>query len=256
VSAPDPTIQLRRLLPEPGRLSIAEIVSELDLVGRAHPDRPYTVVNFIASADGRAAFQGRSGPLGDDADRALFHGLRERADAVLAGTNTLKVERYGRLVKDPERRERRAEAGLAPDPLACAISRSGEIPTEIPLFEDPESRIVVFTPSKLDPSGCAARVDVVRLDPGELTLTTMLRRLRADYGVRALLCEGGPTMFGALLQEGLVDELFLTIAPKLVGGGMSPTISSGPELAELQELSLTWAHDHDGALYLRYTVSS
>lgn len=253
---PGPALQLRQLLPGAQKQSVGELVNSLNLIGRASSERPYTIANFVASTDGRAAFQGRSGALGDDTDRALFHGLRERVDAVLAGTGTLKTERYGRLVRDEQRRERRAAAGLGPDPLACVISRSGEIPTEIPLFADADSTIVVFTPSKLDTSGCAAKVEVVRLDPGELTLTTMLRRLRSDYDVRALLCEGGPTMFGALLQERLVDELFVTVAPKLVGGGASPTISSGPELAELQGLALVWLQERDGALYLRYAVRS
>src|SRR5205823_3379934 len=137
------------------------------------------------------------------------HRLREHVDAVMAGTGTLRTERYGRMVRDPERRRRRADAGLEPDPLTAVISRSGEVPTDIPLFSDPDSRVVVFAPSDLDTAGLAAQVDVVRLDPGELTLTTMMRRLRADFAVRSLLCEGGPILFGALLREALVDELFL-----------------------------------------------
>ena len=66
---------------------------------------------------------------------------------------------------------------------------------------------------------------MVHLDPGEFTLTTMMRRLRSAYDVRSLLCEGGPTLFGALLGEDLVDELFLSLAPKLTGGGMAPGIT-------------------------------
>src|SRR5205085_10851667 len=168
-------LKLRQLLPEAAAVQRGAFVDALELRASPPADRPYTVVNFVSSADGRAAFQGRSGPIagGDKADRALFLGLRERVDAVLAGTGTLRTERYGRLLRDEQRRERRAAAGLGPDPLACVISRSGEIPTEIPLFADADSRIVVFTPSKHDTSGCAAKVEVVRLDPGELTLTTM-----------------------------------------------------------------------------------
>ena len=62
----------------------------------------------------------------------------------------------------------------------------------------------------------------------------MMRRLRSDYDVRSVLCEGGPTLFGALLQEDLVDELFLSLAPKLTGGGSAPSITTGPALAELR----------------------
>jgi 5-amino-6-(5-phosphoribosylamino)uracil reductase len=73
--------------------------------------------------------------------------------------------------------------------------------------------------------------------------------------VRLLLCEGGPTIFGALLREDLVDELFLTLAPKLTGGGDSPAITGGPELHELCRLGLAWLLEREGALYLRYVVS-
>ena len=250
----DPLPLLRRLLPEPGRLHVRDLLEQLNLPARARTDRPYTVVNFVASADGHAAFRGRSRWLSDDADRELFHGLREHVDAVLAGTGTLRTERYGRMVRDPERRQRRAASGLSPEPLSCIFSRSGDIPTDIPLFADPQSRVVVFTPTGLDVTTLQAEVEVVRLDPGELTLTTMMRRLRAAHDVRSLLCEGGPTLFGALLQEDLVDELFLSLSPKLTGGGNAPAITTGAELAELRTMSLVWALELDGALYLRYAL--
>jgi riboflavin-specific deaminase-like protein len=245
---------LHQLLPARRRIDVRELLDGLNLSAHVPVDRPYTIANFVASADGHAAYRGRSRWLSDDADRELFHGLREHVDAILAGTGTLRTERYGRLVRDPERRSRRAASGLAPDPLACVFSRSGDIPTGIPLFEDPWSRVVVFTPSTLDTSGLGAQVEVVRLDPGELTLTTMMRRLRSTYDVRSLLCEGGPTLFGALLQEDLVDELFVSLAPKLTGGGTAPAISNGPELADLRRLDLRWALELGSSLYLRYAL--
>jgi len=246
---------LRRLYPEPGQLPVRELLAGLDLGSRALTDRPYTIVNFVAAADGHAAYRGRSRWLSDDADRELFHGLREHVDAVMAGTGTLRAERYGRIVRDPERRRRRAARGLHPEPLGAVMSRSGDVPTDIPLFSDSGSRVVVFTSDHLDTGSLSAQVDVVRLDPGELTLTTMMRRLRSAYDVRSLLCEGGPTLFSALLQEDLVDELFLSLAPKLTGGGTAPAITAGPELAELRSMSLIWALEHESALYLRYAVN-
>jgi riboflavin-specific deaminase-like protein len=193
--------------------------------------------------------------LSDPADRELFHGLREHVDAVIVGTGTLRAERYGRVVRDPDRRRRRAASGLNPEPLACIVSRGGDVPTDIPLFADPGSRVLVFTSAALDTSALAAQIEVVRIDPGELTLTTVLRRLRASFDVRSLLCEGGPTLFGALLSEGLVDELFLSLAPKLIGGGDAPPITSGPELAAVRTLTLIWAVEHESSLYLRYGLA-
>lgn len=233
-------------------MEVLDLLGGLDLSARAPAERPYTVVNFVSSVDGRAAFQGRSGQLGDKTDREMFHGLREQVDAVMAGTGTMRSERYGRLIPDPQRRDRRARAGRMPEPLAGLVTRSGEVPTDAPLFAEPEARIVVFGPADLEVGPWAAQVEVVRLDPGELTLTTAMRRLRADFGIRSVLCEGGPILFGALLHEQLVDELFLTLAPKLAGGGSSPTISNGPELPDLARLNLVWALERDGSLYLRY----
>jgi riboflavin-specific deaminase-like protein len=247
-------VRFRQLLPEPGAVDVAALLASANLGALAGEDRPYTVANFISSADGRAAFQGRSGALGDPADRELFHGLREQVDAVFAGTRTLRVENYGPMMRDPEGRRRREQAGKSPEPLACVVTRSGEVPSDIPLFTSPESQIALFSPVPVDLRQCTAQVELVRLDPGELTLTTVLRRLRSDFGVASLMCEGGPTVFGALLRERLVDELFLTIAPKLVGGGASPTIANGPELKELQPMEVAWALEHDGALYMRYRL--
>jgi riboflavin-specific deaminase-like protein len=252
--SPDPVPPLRRLLPDPGRVAIRQLLDELDLPARARTDRPYTLANFVSSADGHAAFRGRSRWLSDHGDRDMFHGLREHVDAVLVGTGTLRVERYGRIVRDPERRQRRVDAGLSPEPLAATVSRSGDIPFDIPLFADPASRVVIFTSSVLDTSGLAARVDVVHMDPDELTLTAAMRRLRSAYDVRSVLCEGGPTLFCGLLEEDLVDELFLSLAPKLTGGGNAPSISAGSELPELRLLSIAWALELDGTLYLRYAA--
>jgi riboflavin-specific deaminase-like protein len=248
-------VELRQLIPRQADVDLLEILDGLQLEDRAGSDRPYTIVNFIASADGRATFQGRSAPLGDRVDREMFHGLREQCEAVMAGTHTIRLERYGRMTRDPERRERRIRAGREGEPLSCLVTRSGEVPTEAPIFAAPEARIAVFGPAGMKLEPVAAQVEVVRLDPGELTLTTVMRRLRWDFGIRSLLCEGGPTLFNGLLHERLVDEVFLTLAPKLSGGGTAPGVTSGPELPELERLAVVWALEAADSIYLRYRVT-
>ena len=248
--------QLRRLLPEPQEpLTPRQALAGLALADRAPEDRPYVVANFVSSVDGRAAFEGRSGGLGDDTDRELFLTLREQVDAVMAGTGTLRAERYGRLVRDPERRAAREAAGLRPDPLAVVVSRSLNVPVDIPLFGDPESTIVVYTSADGDLPDCPADVRLVRLDPAGMTMTAALRDLRAEHGVRSLLCEGGPTVFGALVHERVADELFLTLAPKLAGGTDPLTIVQGPPMPEPAGLELVWALEAGGALFLRYRLT-
>jgi riboflavin biosynthesis pyrimidine reductase len=249
-------MELRRLHPAPGTVDSAELLRDLGLPARAHEHRPWLVANFATTVDGRAAIDGRSGPIGDDGDQELFRRLRTQVDALLVGPHTLGVERYGRLVRRPELRAAREAIGLAPEPLLATVSRSGELPLESPLFAEPAAHVVVFTtPDAPDPGPhCAARVELVRLDPVELTLTSALRWLRTEHGVRAVLCEGGPTLMGALLGEGLLDELFLTLAPQLAGGGTAPTLATGAALAQPAALELVWALERAGSLYLRYAV--
>jgi riboflavin-specific deaminase-like protein len=247
-------MELRRLHPDPATVDSAELMAGLALGARAHAERPWVVTNFATTADGRATVDGRSGPIGDEGDTELFRRLRTQVDALLVGTGTLGAERYGRIVRRPEMRAAREAAGLAPDPLVAIVSRSGALPLEIPLFEDPDTTVAIFTTAAAPEPACAATVRMTRLDPAELTLTTVVRRLRAEHGVRSLLCEGGPTLMSALLGERLVDELFLTLAPQLVGGGTAPTLASGAALPQPAALELVWLLERAGSLYLRYAV--
>jgi riboflavin-specific deaminase-like protein len=250
-----PDVIYNQLLPAPDRVDAETLIAGLDLEPEAPADRPYTLVNFVATVDGSASFQGRSGGIGDDGDRRMFHALREPVDAVLAGTGTLRAERYGRILGRPERRRRRLEAGRSAEPLACVITRSGELPLDIPLFTEPEARLVVFSPTPMDLAEVAAQVQVELYDPStERSLTEIMRSLRQNHQVRTLLCEGGPSLFGSLLKEQLVDELFLTVAPKLSGGSTDPTITVGDPLPELAQMRIAWLLEHNDSLYLRYRL--
>jgi riboflavin biosynthesis pyrimidine reductase len=242
----------RQLFPTPGKVEIAAHVRGFRLADAAPPDRPYTIANFVSSVDGRASVEGRSGGLGDEGDKALFGALRGMADAVLVGTGTLEAERYGRLIKNPEVRARRRAEGLAPEPLACILTRSGRLPLDIPLFSEPEARVVVFSGAAVALASVAAQVEVVRLAPGELDFAHALKHLHTEHQVRALLCEGGPRVLNALLREQILDELFLTLAPTLVGGGAEIPITVGPALTEPADFVLSGALERGGTLFLRY----
>jgi len=247
-------MDFHRIHPDPATVDSAELLGDLRLHERAHAERPWVVTNFATTADGRATIEGRSGPIGDDGDMEVFRRLRTQVDALLIGTRTLGIERYGRAVRRPELREARVSLGLAPEPLVATVTRSGQLPLDIPLFQEPDADVVVFAPTEAPEPDCPACVTLVRLDPAELTLTTALRWLRTERHVRSLLCEGGPTLMGALLHERLVDEAFLTLAPQLAGGGTGPTMTSGPALGEPAALELVWALERAGSLYLRYGV--
>lgn len=247
-------MEFARLFPDPATVEIEAYVQGLELSQRAPDGRPFVVVNFVSSVDGRAAVESRSGALSDDGDRALFRALRWEVDVVLAGTGTLAAERYGRMIRDPEVRARRRRRGLSPEPLACTVTRHGSLPLDIPLFAEPEAKVVVFTGRKLDLTGVRAQVEVVEMAPDELSFGAALAHLRAHHGTSTLLCEGGPRVFGALARERVYDQLFLTVSRKLAGGGSAPAITAGPALAEPQSLTLEGVLERQGTLFLRYAA--
>jgi riboflavin-specific deaminase-like protein len=218
---------------------------------RAPDDRPFVYVNMITTLDGHAAVDGRSAGLGDDADLESLLELRTIADAVLIGTGTVRAESYDRLVRSEERRERRRTLGLVEDPPAVLISRRFDIPWEAGLFAAPEQRVLIYTGMEGEVPDVAAPVEVVRLtDP---TPAAALADLRAR-DVRALLCEGGPTLHGALHAAGLVDELFLTVTPVLTGEDHEPSIVAGGRLPDLTRLRLLSVRQVGSELFLRYAV--
>ena len=248
----EPAVVMRRLLPEPGELTADELVATLDLGGLAGPDRPYVAVNMVTTADGRASVLGRTAPISSVPDRQLFHALRTRVDAVMVGAGTVRTERYGRLVRDPARREQRVAAGLAADPLAIVVSGSLHLPADVPLLQDPDSHVVVITASGGVIEGCRAEVEYLRSSP--VDLPGALATLRARHGVRSILCEGGPHLNASLLAAGLFDELFLTTAPKIAGGAGALTIMGDAPLRGPVDLRLRWLLEAEGELFARYAL--
>lgn len=254
---------LRRLLPAGEPASAEEIVQELGLWRRPalaeHPARPRVLLNMISTADGRATIAGHSGGLSGRADRELFHALRAPVDAVLVGAGTVRSERYGRLIRAEPVRRVRVERGLREEPLACIVSGRLQLEPDIPLFADPASHVVMLTPSEGTLAEAAARVDYIRAPAaaGGLDLAAALAELRASFAVQLALCEGGPHLAGDLLAAGLLDELFLSMSPRLLGGAEpreSLRILAGAELSPPVELELCSVLESDSQLFLRYAV--
>jgi riboflavin-specific deaminase-like protein len=240
---------VRRLLPDPGPTSIEQQLDGLDLAANAHDRRPYVVTNFAITLDGHATIHGRSGAIGSDADTRMLVGLRAKADAVMIGAGTLRVERYGRIVPDPDQRARRERDGLPPDPLAVVVSGRLDLPWDAPLFTEGAGRVLIFTASETEAPETETTVEIVR-HPGAVDLDAALTQLRTEQGIRALLCEGGPTVHAQLIEAGLIDELFVTHAPKLAGGEGPGLVTGLPELE--RPLELAWLLEQDGELFARY----
>lgn len=240
---------MKRLLPDPGPTTVEQQLDSYRPWEWPQADRPFTAMNFVVTLDGRATIEGRSGPIGSDTDMEMLQRLRTRFDAVMIGAGTMRAERYGRPVGEQAERERRERLGLPHDPLMVIVSGRLDLPWDAPLFTKGDGRVLVFTASEAEPPDTPTPLEVVR-HVDRVDLEEALRHLREKHGVRSLLSEGGPHLFGEMAALGLVDELFLTIAPKLAGGE-APRIVEG-QLPGVAELELAWLLEQDGELFARY----
>jgi riboflavin-specific deaminase-like protein len=240
---------VQRLLPDPGPTTVEQQLEDYRPWEQPRQERPFVAINFAATVDGRATIGGVSGPIGSSTDTAMLAGLRRRFDAVMIGAGTMRAERYGRLAGSQEQRQRRERLGLPPDPLMAIVSGRLDLPWDAPLFTAGGGEVLIFTASEAEPPQTATSLQIIRHDKF-VNLAEALRHLRQERGVRALLCEGGPGLHGELEGGGMVDDLFLTIAPKLAGGD-APRIVEG-ELPAVAELELAWLLEEDGELFARY----
>jgi 5-amino-6-(5-phosphoribosylamino)uracil reductase len=244
-------VRLRCLYPEPGETSPEDLISGLGLAERAPEDRPYLALNMVSTLDGKAAVEGRTLGMSNEADRAIFHHLRTQANAVMVGAGTVREERYGRMIKTDELREKRRREGLEPDALAVVVSASLNLPSHLPLLQEPDQRVIVATDSNEELEGTEAHVDYLRTGDD---LPLMLSRLREEHGVSSVLCEGGPTLNSHLFAADLVDELFMTIGSQVVGGENALTIVAGRPLLAPVRAELIWLYEGGGDLFGRWRM--
>lgn len=247
-------VVVEQLLPPGEPIEIERILQEVQPPDAPETGRPHVIGSLISSVNGRATLDGRTAPLGPSgggADREFFRGLRGTCDAIMVGTGTLREERYGRPGRRRLLREFRAARGLAEEPKVIVVSRSLDLPVHVPLFRDPATEVLLFTWSAAPVPSSGAQITVMRMDPVDTSLAAVLRAARERYGIRSIVCEGGPTLYGALLNEDLVDELFLTIAPVYASDDELPLTTSGHGASPCP-MKLLSVFSRDDYLFLRY----
>ncbi len=209
---------------------------------------------MVAGVDGGVTIDGVSRAIGGEGDLAGFRGLRAAADVVLVGAGTARAEGYGPAKVRPEARRARQERGQAPRPVIAVVTRSLDLQGADRLFEA-DSGVIVVAPADSDPDRRAALVargaTVLAAGIGDVDLGDALAQL-SDRGLHRVLVEGGPRLNRDMLAAGLVDELFITVSPMLVGGdgqGIVVGALDHPIALELRE-----GRVHDGEVLLRYGV--
>jgi riboflavin biosynthesis pyrimidine reductase len=220
--------------------------------------RTWLRANMIASADGAATLDGRAGPLGNSHDQALLGLLRALADVVIAGAGTVIIERYGPAHAKPQYQEMRAAAGQPPAPLMALVSNRLQLDFSAKFFTGESGRrpiVITCEAAPADRLRAAHQVAEVVLAGGKVVEPRLMVDALAERGHHRLLCEGGPTLLGGIAASGVLDELCLTVAAKLVGGP-SRRILDGPPLTPPAQTKLAGLLlDNDDFLYARYEIS-
>ena len=195
--------------------------------------RPYCFSNFVMSHDGRISFSVPGHEGGGDVsdfnahDQWLMGMLRSRADAVMVGANTLRLEPEHLWTAEfiaPDHTElfdaqRRAD-GRSEKPLQVFVTSTGDISSDSAVFRQSDLSVVVVTTEAAESSVNALelpRTQVLVAGESEVNLSMALEALFSKWGVRTLLCEGGPRLYGSLIASGGLDEEFLTLSPVVIG---------------------------------------
>ncbi len=215
----------------------------------AYPEGGETWVrtNFVSTLDGAAYDEsGKSGSLGGEVDTRVFALLRSLADVIIVGAGTARTEGYEPVGCDEVDADLRSRLGMAPVPPIAVVSRRLDIPDAL------HGQLLITTTDAPGLEALRDEMDVLAFGEGVIEWTAVLAEL-ASRGLTRVLCEGGPTLHGALVAQDLVDDLCLTIAPVLAAGA-APRIAHGPE-AVTHHMQRAHVLDADGVLLTRWVRS-
>jgi len=212
---------------------------------------PLVRLNFIASLDGAATHEGLSGGLNNADDKLVFDTLRMLSDVIVVGAGTVRAEGYGGIRLPTEHARWRLDQGLAAQPPLAVVSASLDLDPEHPLFTEAATRPLVVTHAASPDAkrrALAEVSDVLVCGADALDVRLMVRAL-ADRGLKQILCEGGPTLFGALLEADAVDELCLSLSPVLESGSAGRIARGAPVSRAMSLQNVVTAGD---MVFLRY----
>lgn len=223
--------------------------------------RPFVTANFALTWDARISTRrGTPSDFSSPRDKRRLIEIRSECDAVLASVKTIGADNMTMGLPDPVLRRSRVGRGQSPYPLRVLLTNSGRIDPALRIFEKDFSRIVIFSTVRMPARtrhALAAKADLWLHEAPAVNLPAMLATLRVEYGVKRLVCEGGAQVFRSLLAAGLVDELHVTLAPRLFGGKDAPTLTGIARdfLPTSVALRLREMKTEEGECFLRYRVA-
>lgn len=216
-------------------------------------------VNFVSSADGAAQAGGKSAGLQTPGDNVVFTAIRDLADVIVAGAATATIEGYRAIRVRPDRLGVRRDYGFRDALPTAVVSRSLRFDPQSRLFADAaaDARTIVITceAAPADRRTALAQVADVAVCGGELVEMPLARAALEDRGLTRIVCEGGPIAFAHAAVDGVMDELCLSLTPRLVGPGPTRIIAGDLPWEAQVPLRLTGLLEEDGALFLRYAAA-
>ncbi|MBB1260857.1 pyrimidine reductase family protein [Streptomyces alkaliterrae] len=219
------------------------------------PDEAWLRANMVSSLDGAAYHDGASQPLSGAADMRVFGVLRGLADAVVVGAQTVRQEGYRPARARDAFRARRKAAGQPIAPAIAVVSSGLELDFDTPLFTDPLVPTLVLTGAGAPPERLArarrAGAEVLLAGEGAAVDPARVPGLLAERGLRRQLTEGGPRLLGQFAAAGVLDELCLTVSPR-VTSGHAARITDGPALEVPADFTLESLLEESGFLFTRY----
>lgn len=224
--------------------------------------RPFVFLNVATTADGKLAPANRHFiPFSSQRDQELLLELRARADAVMAGARTVDSVPVTLGPGGKKFRDLRRKKGLAEYNLRVVVSGSASLDPRAEIFKHKFSPLIILV-SEQAPKARVARLKklgaiVYACGKREVNFTRALRWLRQEWKVKSLLCEGGGEINAALFRENLVDEIYLTLCPKIFGGRDAPTMADGlgiEKLADATTLQLKSAQHIGDEMFLVYST--
>jgi riboflavin-specific deaminase-like protein len=220
--------------------------------------RPRVLVNFAMTIDGKVSTTKLSpANFTSKQDKRRLLEIRSLGDALLVGASTVQADNMSMGLPDEDLRKARRERGQSEYPLRVVVSSSGDISTQLNIFNQQFSPIVIYSTRRMNAANQEAlktRAEL-RLSEGErVHLPYLLNDLYQNYRVRTLVCEGGPRLARSLVEIGAIDELFLTVAPILFGGAEAPGLlgRAGPFLSASRIYRLESMKVLSGECYLHY----
>ncbi len=222
-------------------------------------NKPHVTINVAISADGKiSSYRRETFSLGSAEDRYFMDVLRARADAVIVGARTLALDGWAIRIRHADIRRKRVVKQLAPHPLNVVLTTDLNLPARTEFFTHPDTHKLVITTRAAPPNRVARfkkLADVIVVPRKRIRPQDALRVL-SERGVRRVLVEGGGTLNYSFFSEKLVDEIYVTVTPRILGGGTSPTAVDGKGFLRNSQvpLKLVSSRRRGDEVFLRYRV--